>query len=193
MILLCSSHLAAQAARAAIAAWQAEMNESYAQRASSPLTPEDFSHFQGLPFFPVDTNYIVQATLVRTPDAQPFDMATTTARRPKYVMYGRLHFSILGQTCVLPVYQSLDLKAKPGYADYLFLPFSDQTTGVTSYGGGRYLDVRIPQGDTVLLDFNRAYNPYCAYNEKYSCPRIPPENHLEVAIPVGVMKPEDHR
>jgi uncharacterized protein (DUF1684 family) len=87
----------------------------------------------------------------------------------------------------------LDLKAKPGYEDYLFLPFSDQTTGVTSYGGGRYLDVRIPQGDTILLDFNRAYNPYCAYNEKYSCPRIPPENHLEVAIPVGVMKPEDHR
>jgi uncharacterized protein (DUF1684 family) len=192
LILFSGWNLLAQSASAAIATWQAEMNESYGQRASSPLTPEDFEHFQGLPFFPIDTNYIVQATLVRTPDAQPFEMATTTARKPIYVMYGKLHFTLRGQACVLPVYQSQDLQSKPGYEDYLFLPFSDLTTGATSYGGGRYLDLRIPAGDNVTIDFNRAYNPYCAYNERYSCPRIPAGNHLEVAIEAGVMKPADH-
>ena len=74
------------------------------------------------------------------------------------------------------------------YKDYLFLPFTDPTNGVTTYGGGRYLDLMIPATKVVQLDFNKAYNPYCAYSGNYSCPIPPEENHLEIEIKAGVKK-----
>ena len=73
-----------------------------------------------------------------------------------------------------------------GYEDYLFLPFLDDTNGEESYGGGRYIDCRIPEGDTIEIDFNKAYNPYCAYNENYSCPIVPRENYLAIEVKAGV-------
>jgi uncharacterized protein (DUF1684 family) len=72
------------------------------------------------------------------------------------------------------------------YRDYLFLPFADLTNGEETYGGGRYLDLTIPTGNTILLDFNKAYNPYCAYNPKYSCPLVPKQNRLDIPIIAGV-------
>jgi len=90
------------------------------------------------------------------------------------------------------VYQSQDLLKRPGFENYLFVPFTDRTNGHGSYGGGRYLDLRIPpKGATTMpLDFNRAYNPSCAYAPGYSCPVPPAENRLNVAIPAGVQ--HDH-
>ena len=73
-----------------------------------------------------------------------------------------------------------------GFKDYLFLPFMDDTNGEQTYAGGRYIDLRIPEGNTLKIDFNKAYNPYCAYNEKYSCPIVPRENYLDVAVKAGV-------
>ena len=84
------------------------------------------------------------------------------------------------------IYQNLELISKPEYVDYLFVPFTDLTNGKGSYSGGRYIDTRIPPGKKIVLDFNKAYNPYCAYNGKYSCPIPPEENHLEVEIRAGV-------
>ena len=82
--------------------------------------------------------------------------------------------------------------SKPGYEDYLFLPFLDNTNGETSYGGGRYVEGRIPEGDILVIDFNKAYNPYCAYNEKYSCPIVPRENSVDENIEAGVKAYDKH-
>ena len=85
----------------------------------------------------------------------------------------------------------IDLIKKDGYKDYLFLPFSDLTCGKDSYIGGRYIDMRIPKSNTVLIDFNKAYNPYCAYSYKYSCPIVPLDNDLDIEILAGVKKFHD--
>jgi uncharacterized protein (DUF1684 family) len=90
-----------------------------------------------------------------------------------------------GDTLQLTIYQNIDLMNQQGYEDYLFIPFNDLTNGMETYGGGRYLDVQQGEGDTLTLDFNKAYNPYCAYNPKYSCPIPPDENKLDVEIRAG--------
>jgi uncharacterized protein (DUF1684 family) len=102
------------------------------------------------------------------------------------VKYGELAFSLNGKEFKLNIYQNLGLINKEGYEDYLFLPFLDETNGIESYGGGRYVDARIPEGATMIIDFNKAYNPYCAYNHKYSCPIPPKENHLDIKVLAGV-------
>jgi len=102
-----------------------------------------------------------------------------------------LKFSLEGQTLTLNVYESVELSKKAGYEDYLFIPFTDLTNGDETYGGGRYLDLRQEalRQKPVRLDFNRAYNPYCAYSKGYSCPIPPAENWLPVAIRGGVKSP----
>jgi uncharacterized protein (DUF1684 family) len=81
------------------------------------------------------------------------------------------------------------LKKQKEYKKYLFIPFRDLTSGKESYGGGRYIDTEIPAGETLILDFNRAYNPYCAYSHRYSCPIPPEENTLKVEIRAGEKVP----
>jgi uncharacterized protein (DUF1684 family) len=109
-----------------------------------------------------------------------------------YRKYGKLLFTLNGQPQRLTVYQSQDLMQKPGFADYIFVPFTDLSNGHGSYSGGRYIDLRMPPAgsSTMTLDFNQAYNPSCAYSHAFSCPIPPPENRLSVAIPVGVQS--DH-
>jgi len=80
----------------------------------------------------------------------------------------------------------VELKEDEGYEDYLFLPFTDATNGNETYGGGRYIDLSIPNGDQIVIDFNKAYNPYCTYNKKYSCPIVPSQNALDIEIFAGV-------
>jgi uncharacterized protein (DUF1684 family) len=142
--------------------------------------------FDGLEFFEPDTSYRVWARLERTPDALPFQMQTSTDEQAAERVYGILSFTLKGSPYQLEVYQSPDLILEAGYEDYLFLPFSDRTNGKGTYEGGRYIDLRIPKGDSVLLDFNKAYNPYCAYNPSYSCPLVPEVNRLDIEIPAGV-------
>jgi len=171
----------------AVAAFQQELNAEYRDPARSPLPAEALSSFRGLPFFPTDYRYYVAATFVRDSLAAPFRMKTTGVREPEYRKYGELRFVLDGQPLQLNVYQSLELMHRPGYEDYLFVPFTDRTNGHDTYGGGRYIDFRIPKTSVVPLDFNQAYNPYCAYaTGKYSCPVPPPENRLPVAIRAGV-------
>lgn len=168
-----------------IVQYQEELNEKFSNPETSILEPEDFKIFDGLKFYPVNLKYRVEARLVRTPDEKPFLMPTTTSRRPEYVKYGELHFEIDDKPLVLDIFQAM--QRSEGYEDYLFLPFTDGTSGEGSYGGGRYMDICIPQDDTVILDFNKSYNPYCVYNDKYSCPLTPRQNHLRVDIEAGVM------
>ena len=151
----------------------------------SPVLPKDKRKFKGLQYFPVNPAYKVEATFVRDSSQSPFKMKTSTGRLPDYVKYGELHFTFSGNPHVLTVYQNLELIQKPEYKDYLFIPFMDETNGFDTYGGGRYLDFRIPGGSAVIIDFNQAYNPYCAYSPDYSCPIPPVENHLNVKIEAG--------
>ena len=110
---------------------------------------------------------------------------TSTERTPEYVKYGEAHFSLDGKNFVLNLFQNT-AETKVGEADYLFLPFTDLTSGVDTYGGGRYIDQKIPEGNSIIIDFNQSYNPYCAYNPRYSCPIPPPENDLLIEIMAGV-------
>ena len=166
--------------------WQREMNASYKDASSSPLKDKDRKKFTGLDFYKFDSTYVVTAKLKRTPNAKPFKMKTTTERLPEYVQYGVITFNLNDKEYQLNIYQNLGLLTKEGYEDYLFLPFLDDTNGEGSYSGGRYTEARIPEGDNIIIDFNTAYNPYCAYNEKYSCPIVPRENYVETEIKAGV-------
>ncbi|HKL89736.1 DUF1684 domain-containing protein [Flagellimonas sp.] len=166
--------------------YQEEQNESFKDPDSSPLPDKYRKDFEGLDFFAPDTSYIVKARLERTPDAEPFLMPTTTDLQTQEVVYGIAHFTLNGAEHQLEVYQSLDLMDDEGYEDYLFLPFLDNTNGEETYGGGRYIDLTIPEGDTLVIDFNKAYNPYCVYNKKYSCPLVPRQNYLRTKVRAGV-------
>ncbi len=173
-------------AHADIITFQEKLNEEFKNPETSPLPDRYRKNFESLVFFAPDTTLIVRARLELTPNALPFDMPTTTERKSREVVYGIAHFTLYGKKQQLEIYQNKELMLTEGYEDYLFLPFTDRTNGEETYTGGRYLDLRIPDGDTITLDFNRAYNPYCAYNKKYSCPLVPSVNALDEAITAGV-------
>lgn len=166
--------------------YQEEKNKEFRDPKTSPLPDRFRKNFEGLDFFPADTNYIVMAILERTPGAQPFQMPSNTDESTWEVVYGLLRFQLNGISHELEVYQGLELRNREGFKDYLFLPFLDMTNGEETYGGGRYLDLRIPRSDTLVIDFNKAYNPYCVYNKKYSCPLVPRQNFMNTKVMAGV-------
>ena len=187
-LILSASQLVAQESSKVedIVAFQKHLNSEYANPEESPLNEDDIKTFKALAFFDIDTSFVIEAEFVRTPYESPFAMPTTTERKPIYVKYGEAYFELEGKTFKLNIYQNQELITKAEYVDYLFIPFTDATNGETSYGGGRYLDMRIPTGKSITLNFNKAYNPYCAYNGKYSCPIPPAENNISIAISAGV-------
>ncbi len=162
-----------------------ELNAEFADPETSPLMQNDREHFDGLKFFPLNGDFCFEADFVRTPHEPPF-MMKRTRDEVKYVKYGEVYFTYKGKEYMLNVYRNLKFYERGQYMDYLFLPFTDLTNGETTYGGGRYLDLTVPEGKTMVIDFNRAYNPLCAYNKKYSCPIVPRENDLPIAIEAGV-------
>ena len=166
--------------------FQKEMNEFFKDASISPLKEKDLKNFKGLDFFAFDSSYVVNADLTRTPEEKSFKMKTTTDRLPEYIKYGIVTFDLFNKSYSLNIYRNLDIINNEGYQDYLFLPFLDDTNGFESYGGGRYIDLDIPKGDNLVIDFNSAYNPYCVYDEKYSCPIVPRDNYLSIKINAGV-------
>ncbi|MEO9894650.1 DUF1684 domain-containing protein [Aurantibacter sp.] len=173
-------------ALAEIIQFQKELNEEFRDPETSPLPDRFRKNFEGLDFFEPDTNYIVKAKFTRTPEAIPFMMPRTTGDKSEEVMYGIVSFVLNGKNHQLEIYQNEELMKKEGFEDYLFLPFTDNTNTKETYGGGRYIDMRIPSSNEITIDFNRAYNPYCAYNKKYSCPIVPGINALDTRIVAGV-------
>ena len=171
--------------------FQKKLNVEFADATKSPLTEKDRSDFKGLDFFPIDKAFTVEAKFTKSKNEKSFEMKTTTDRMPLYVKYGEVSFTINGENFKLNVYQNLELIKRPGFKKHLFLPFSDLTSGNETYGGGRYIDLEIPKGKTITIDFNQAYNPYCAYNPKYSCPIVPAENELLTNVNAGVKKYHD--
>lgn len=175
--------------------YQRALNASYKDASKSPLKKKDLKNFKGLDFFPIDSTFIVIAKLTKIANAPIFEMATTTDRKPLYKEYGLLEFKLKGVEILLTIYQSQDDLRDEKYKNYLFLPFTDDTSSNESYGGGRYMDVMTTDekaDGTISLNFNNTYNPYCAYNDKYSCPLTPRKNHLNIEIKAGIKVFEKH-
>lgn len=163
-------------------------NAEFADSTRSILLPEDLAVFHGLDFFPINESFRVMATFKPIKNGKARALKTSGTRTPLYKPYGTLSFKLNGKKYKLTLYQNVD-PSRPELRNYLLLAFTDLTTGEESYGGGRYLDFDVSQvKEHMVLDFNKAYNPYCAYNHKYSCVIPPAENFLKVRIEAGVKK-----
>jgi uncharacterized protein (DUF1684 family) len=139
-------------------------------------------------FYPIDRRYEVVADFERVRNGKWFSMETSGSSKQTFRVYGIVRFKINDSVISLNLYQSQMLMAVPEYKDNLFLPFTDLTSGDETYAGGRYIDLTFNDiiGNKVLIDFNKAYNPYCAYvTGKYNCPIPPRENNMKVAIRAG--------
>jgi len=169
-----------------VRAYQDNQNQKFSNTETSPLPDEAIPSFHGLEYYPVNEDYRVSASFVLTPETEPFQMPTTTSRLVWYRKYAEAYFELDGQELVLGIYQNQEAARVEKYKNNLFLPFKDLSNAHGSYGGGRYIDLKIPDGENIIIDFNMSYNPYCAYNDRYSCPIPPEENHLNVEIPVGI-------
>jgi uncharacterized protein (DUF1684 family) len=167
--------------------YQAALDAFYKDKAHSPLTPKDRRKFSGHTYFPLNDSFRVVASFEYTPDAQPFEMPTSGWKTPAYVLYGKATFEFNGRSYTLEIYKNLVYSKEPDYDGHLFLPFTDLTSGVLTYGGGRYIEVSPPEGDTIIIDFNKAYNPYCAYSDGWNCPIVPKANDLELSVRAGIM------
>lgn len=150
----------------------------------APLKEKDL---KDLRFFGPDSLYKVTAVLTFIYDDQPFIIPTYSGKEKKYLRFAEAHFKINGTPVKLTLFKSVALMDNPKYADYLFLPFTDPTNDEETYGGGRYLDLKRSdiKGNQLTIDFNLAYNPYCAYSEGYNCPIPPSENALLIPIKAG--------
>ncbi len=150
----------------------------------SPLKKEDLKFLR---FYEPDDTYRVEASVEVLEGEEPFDMATYAGTTKPYIRYAVLKFELRGAPLQLTLYRSLLLAKMPQYRDYLFLPFMDASNGAASYGGGRYMDFKLADiaDGKMTIDFNKAYNPWCAFSDGYQCPVPPVENQLDVAIEAG--------
>ena len=168
--------------------FQLEQVKEFADPEKSPLPKDSSIHFTGPEYFKTNTLYILKAKFEVIENGKEFEMKTSTDRLPLYKDYALLTFFLRGQEFQLHAYQNVKYSKIEGHENELFIPFNDYTNGIDSYGGGRYLDIQIPEEDVMILNFNMTYNPYCAYNNKYSCPIPPEENKLAIGIEAGVKK-----
>lgn len=150
----------------------------------SPLTAKDTGFIR---FYPADERYKVTAKLTLTPDAEAFDMPTANGKTKKFRQYGILTFNINDTAVTLQVFQNLKLLEDAKHKNHLFVPFTDGTTYAETYGGGRYLDLSLEniRNGMIEVDFNKCYNPWCAFGGSYSCPIPPKENRLLIFIKAG--------
>ncbi|WP_221393158.1 DUF1684 domain-containing protein [Dyadobacter sp. NIV53] len=151
---------------------------------NSPLKKDDLQY---LKFYDPDSTFQVPAIFSRAKNSQSFEMPTYSGTKKTFVKYGTIRFRLYGKRQTLTVYRSLSLQTLPQYRDYLFLPFKDKTSGNETYGGGRYIDLKTSdvKDGNFILDFNKAYNPYCAYSEGYNCPIPPKVNTMPVSVEAG--------
>ena len=166
--------------------YQRQVNNYFKDASVSPLKPKDLKNFQGLDFFEFDSIYVVKAKIEETKDSLPFKMKTTTDIPADVRKYADLFFQISDKEFELSVYENLEYEGVEGYENYLFLPFLDETNEDETYGGGRYLDLFLNGTDSIIIDFNKAYNPKCVYDENFSCPIVPRKNFLNTRIEAGV-------
>lgn len=170
-----------------ISAYREEQNAEFLNPDKSPLTVEERSAFKGHVFFEAKEAFRVKARFEPTPDSRPFPLGTSKGTTQLYKRIGILHFQLKGEQHTLEAYLRVQSFSMPGQKTYVFVPLIDKTTGKSTYGAGRYLHYEgIPEGTEWVIDFNKLYNPYCAYSDKYECPQVPEPNHLPIAIEAGI-------
>lgn len=148
---------------------------------SSPLLDEEKKIFTKLNYYPVNDDYKILARLIEIKRKVPVFITTTTGEQEKYIPYAHAQFELEGKQQKLLLYKDWD-DVNP---NRLFLMFADDTSGDETYGGGRYIDLEENGTNSIILDFNTAYNPYCHFNPEYSCPIPPAENLMKVPIKAG--------
>ena len=157
-------------------AFRAEKDEFFGSHPQSPLTREQKKNFQGLKYFPENDDLRLEVQVIELSVKEEFDMQTSTGSVQHYQRFGKFSFLVEGQTAELTIY-----RGEHGF----FLPFVDSLAGSETYPAGRYLEPDPLPGGRFFIDFNLAYNPYCAYNEMWSCPITPAENRLKAPIRAG--------
>ena len=163
--------------------WREKQYEFFKNHPRSPLLPKEKSHFRGLKYYPVDSRYFFSGKIERfvlninNPNYYA-TFLTNKGMNKRYIRYGKFRFHLDGKDWVIELYKSI-------LSDYLFIPFKDLTNGEETYEGGRYIDAEILDGYQMILNFNMAYQPLCAYNDKFTCAIPPRENHLAVEIKAG--------
>lgn len=156
--------------------FRAEKDAFFGGHSQSPLTREQKKNFNGLNYFPENEALRLEVKVDEFPVKEKFEMQTSTGDVQHYEKFGKFHFTVNDTEVELTIYQS---------PNGFFLPFVDSLAGSETYPAGRYLEPEPLPGGRFFVDFNNAYNPYCAYNEMWSCPITPAENRLKVAIRAG--------
>lgn len=159
--------------------------DDYFRQDGSPIPEAKRATFSGLQYFPPDTALAFDLDIARLPNPEQVSIGATKGDVRAMRRYGTFSFTVDGKPCTLAAFTS---ESNPGA---LFVPFKDATNGTETYEVGRYLDLEIREDGRYRLDFNLAYNPYCAYNPDYTCPLVPDENILEAAIRAGEKLPAD--
>lgn len=169
--------------------FQDELTDQYLDPEDSPLGASNIESFKesgGHKFFPIDSKYKVVATLDTTNFKKDIGFETSTERIAMYDKIGVAEFEIDSVKYALSIFESHYYREHEAFNDDLFLPYTDLTNSETTYGGGRYIDLKRSGTDQIIIDFNKSYNPYCAYSTNYSCPVPPRENFLEVKVEAGI-------
>ena len=167
-----------------IAKHRESYKEDFIKESNSPLKQNDL---QNLHFYDADSTYKVLANVEILKNEKVFKMPTYDGTSKEFYRYAKINFNLKGKVTTMTLYKSIALASNPTYKDLLFLPFTDETNNKETYGGGRYIDLSSKEikNDQIELDFNKAYNPYCAYSDGYRCPVPPEENDLLLEIKAG--------
>ncbi len=168
-----------------IEAMRREKDFFFKEDAESPIRHELRHKLEGLAYFPPDPKYRVRAKLIKDPKPQRVVLATSKGVPREMIRYGVFEFEIDGTKQRLAAFKSVPQPGHHHADESLFVPFRDATSGKETYGASRYLDIEEQPTDEFVIDFNLAYNPYCAYSDDYVCPFPPRENWLPVPIRAG--------
>jgi uncharacterized protein len=164
-------------------------DKEFKDKKESPLTETDFSLFKGIDNFENNKKFRVNAKFTLAQNQKSFQILTSSGKSKSAVKVGVVTFKINKLIYKLNAYQIGKITEDDEYKDLLFIPFKDLSNGIETYSGGRYIDIWKPKGNTVILDFNLAYNPSCAYgSDRYSCPIPPKENFLKLKVLAGEKK-----
>lgn len=166
---------------------RSQYKDGFLKDPRSPLNKDDLPF---LSFYAPDENFKILGTFSASNTLKTFDMPTYSGITKPYATFGTIEFMLNGRIYNLEVYKSMQMPSNPIYANHLFLPFKDITNGEETYGGGRYMDLKTSDivNNTIILDFNKCYNPWCAYSDGYNCPVPTLFNHLDVVIKAGEKK-----
>ncbi|WP_231427610.1 DUF1684 domain-containing protein [Pedobacter sp. Leaf250] len=184
LLLFISLNTFAQSYSEQIAKHRESYKQDFIKESNSPLKESDL---QNLHFFEADSTYKILADVEILKNEKVFKMPTYDGTSKEFYRYAKVNFKINGKAIIMTLYKSIALASNPIYKDLLFLPFTDETNNKETYGGGRYIDLSSKEiiDNKIEIDFNKAYNPYCAYSDGYRCPVPPEENDLQIALKAG--------